>query len=42
MPELEIGLINGGELHFNQSFLQFNVNKNKIQVNGSSQFDFKC
>ena len=27
MPELEIGLVNGDELHFNQSFLQFNVKK---------------
>ena len=27
MPELEIGLVNGGELNFDQSFLQFNVKK---------------
>ena len=27
MPELEIGLVNGDELNFNQSFLQFNVKK---------------
>ena len=29
MPELQIGLINGGELNFNQSFLHFNVNNKK-------------
>ena len=28
MPELEIGLFEGGELNFDQSFLQFNVKKN--------------
>ena len=27
MPELEIGLVNEGELNFNQSFLKFNVTK---------------
>ena len=27
MPELEIGLVDGGELNFNQSFLKFNVKK---------------
>ena len=31
MPELEIGLVDGGELNFNQSFLKFNVKK-KIQA----------
>ena len=41
MPELEIGLINGGELNFNQSFLLFNLNK-KLQAKGSSRFEFKC
>ena len=41
MPELGIGLVDRGELNFNQSFLQFNVNK-KIQANSSFQFDFKC
>ena len=40
MPELEIGLVNGGELNFDRAFLQFNVKK-KIYVK-SSQFDFKC
>ena len=37
MPELEIGLVDGGELSFDPSFLQFNVKK-KIY----SRFDFKC
>ena len=27
MLELEIGLVDGGELNFNQSFLKFNVKK---------------
>ena len=27
MPELDIGLVNGGELNFDQSFPQFNVKK---------------
>ena len=27
MPELEIGLVDGDELNFNQSFLKFNVRK---------------
>ena len=27
MPELEIGLVDGGEFNFNQSFLLFNVKK---------------
>ena len=27
MPELGIGLVDGGELNFNQSFLNFNVKK---------------
>ena len=27
MPELEIGLVDGGELNFNQYFLKFNVKK---------------
>ena len=40
MPELEIGLVNGDELNFNQSFLKFNVTK-KIQAKSYSQFDFK-
>ena len=41
MPELEIGLVDGGELSFNRSFLKFNV-KEKIQARSYSQFDFKC
>ena len=41
MPELNIGLVDGGELNFDQSFLQFNVKK-KIYAKSSSRFDFKC
>ena len=41
MPELEIGLLDGCELSFNPSFLNFNVKK-KIEVESYSQFDFKC
>ena len=40
MPELDIGLVDGGELNFDQSFLQFNI-KNKIHAKSSSRFDFK-
>ena len=38
MPELEIGLVDGG---FDQSFLQFNTKK-KIYAKSSSRFEFKC
>ena len=41
MPELDIGLVDGGELNFDQSFLQFNVRK-KIYAKSSSRFDCKC
>ena len=41
MPELEIGLVDGCELNFNQCFLKFNVKK-KIEAASHSQFDFKC
>ena len=41
MPELEIGLVDGGELNFHEFFLKFNVKKN-IQVKSYSRFDFKC
>ena len=41
MPELDIRLVDGGELNFDQSFLQFNVKK-KIYAKSSSRFDFKC
>ena len=41
MPELEIGLVDGGELNFNQSVLQFHVKK-KAKVKRSNRFDFKC
>ena len=40
MPESEVGLVDGGELNFNQFFVQFNVRK-KIQAT-SSRFDFRC
>ena len=40
MPELEIGLVDGCKLNFNQSFLKFNVKK-KIEAESYSQFDFK-
>ena len=39
MPELEIGLADGGELNSSQPFLQFNVNK-KTQARSYSRFDF--
>ena len=42
MPELEIGLVNGGELNFNQPFLKFNVEKKKIKAKNYSQIDFIC
>ena len=35
MLELQIGLVDGGKLNFNQSFLKFNVKK-KIQVKSYS------
>ena len=41
MPELEIGLVDGYELNFNQSFLKFNVKK-EIEAHSYSRFDFKC
>ena len=41
MPELNIGLVDGGKLNFDQSFLQFNV-KNKIYAKSYSRFDFQC
>ena len=34
MPELDIGLVDGGKLCFDQSFLQFNVKK-KMYVKSS-------
>ena len=40
MLELEIELVDGGELNFNQSFLKFNVKK-KMQAKSYSRFDFK-
>ena len=30
MPELEIGLVDGGDLNFDKSFLQFNLKKKNI------------
>ena len=41
MLGLDIGLVDGGELNFDQSFLQFDVKK-KIYAKSSSRFDFKC
>ena len=41
MPELEIGLADGSELNFDQSFLQFTAKK-KIYAKTSSQLGFKC
>ena len=41
MSELGIGLVDGGELNFDQPFLQFNVKK-KLYAKSSSRFDFKC
>ena len=41
MSELEIGCVDGGEMNFDPSFLQFNAKKN-IYAKGSSQFEFKC
>ena len=37
MLELELGLVDGGELNFDQSFLQFNVKK---KIYAKSSFDF--
>ena len=41
MTELEIGLVDGGKLNFNQFTLKFNVKK-KLLAKSYSQFDFKC
>ena len=41
MVQLQIWLFDEGELNFDQSFLQFNVNKN-VYAKSSSLFDFKC
>ena len=41
MSEIEIGLVDGGELNFHNYFLQFN-GKKKIYVKSPSRFDFKC
>ena len=40
MFELDIGLDDGSELNFDQSFLQFNAKK-KIYAKSSSRFEFK-
>ena len=45
MPELEIGLVDGGELKFDQSFLQVNVKKKiypRSFLKEHSRFDWKC
>ena len=36
MPELEIGLVDGGELNFDQSLLQFNVKKKSYCYNNAN------
>ena len=41
MAQLQIWLSDEGELNFNQSFLQFMVNKN-VYAKSPSWFDFKC
>ena len=40
MPELDVGLVDGGKLNFDQSFVQFHVKK-EIYAKSSTQFDFK-
>ena len=32
MPELDIGLVDGDKLNFDQSFLQFNAKKNYMRT----------
>ena len=32
MPELEIGLVDGGDLNFNQSFLKFNAGEELFSI----------
>ena len=39
MPKLEIGLVDGGKLNSDQSFLQFIVKK-KMYSKSSSRFEF--
>ena len=41
MLELDIGLVDGAKLSFDQSFLQFDVKK-KLYAKASTRFDFKC
>ena len=40
MAEFNIGLVDGGKLNFDQSFLQFNVKK-EIYAESFPQFGFK-
>ena len=40
MPEIELGLVDGDKLNFDQSSLKFNVKK-KIQAKSYYRFDFK-
>ena len=45
MLELELGLVDGGELNFDKSFLQFNIKKiimRRVTLQEHSQFDWKC
>ena len=41
MPDFDKGFVDGAELNFDPSFLQFNIKK-KLYANSSSRFDFKC
>ena len=41
MFELDIGLVDGAKLNFDQSSLQFDVKK-KLYAKTSTRFDFKC
>ena len=40
MPELDVGLADGGKLNFDLSFLQFHVKK-EIYAKSFTRFDFK-
>ena len=44
MLELEIGLVDAGELNFDKSFLQFNAKKNicEVTLKDHFQLDWKC
>ena len=42
MAQIQIWLFDEGELNFDQSFPQFNVNNKNVYAKSSSWFDFKC